>query len=257
MKTNSLEQIKNYLIPVFSIIAVLVMIPVFIMPQLDKIAESSKIINKNQDRLNSLEDKAEALDKLAEDKDRIDADIRVVEQALPVDKSLAPLVSGLQQLAINSGLGVKSFKIAPGRTATESARAGGQTTAQTAPRTPAGTTEQSTATSRTDLVFQMNLRGGSEQFGTFLTAIEKAKRILVLQEFKATYDDNIRAFEFEIFLQAPYAPLPKLSEDQEAEALPTLSAQNKNLIEDLNSSEFQDVTLPTTPGPRGVVDPFQ
>src|SRR3989344_2813649 len=104
MKTNNFVQIKKYFVPVVSIIAVFVMIPVFIMPQLNRIAEASKIINKNQARLDTIEKKAGDLEKLSKQRDSLDKNIKIIEQALPVDKSVAPLVSGIQQLAITSGL---------------------------------------------------------------------------------------------------------------------------------------------------------
>ncbi len=258
MKPNSLEQLKSYIVPVFSIIAVLVMIPVFIMPQLNQIADASKVINKNQARLDTIEKKAKDLEKLSQKKDTLDQKINIIEQALPVDKSIAPLVSGIQQLAINSGLSVKSFKIQPGKTATESAKAASPT--QSTPKTTSAKQKTETAVTTAaskNLIFQMSLQGGTKAFGSFLTALEKAKRILVLEEFKSQSTDGV-SFTFDIFLQAPYAPLPKLSEDQVGESLPTLTVQNENLIEDLNSSEFQDVTeSQINPGPTGVVDPFQ
>lgn len=257
MKPNSFEQLKSYFIPVLSIVAVLVMIPVFIMPQLNQIADASKVINKNQARLDTIEKKAKDLEKLSREKDTLDQKINIIEQALPVDKSIAPLVSGIQQLAINSGLSVKSFKIQPGKTATESAKAA--TPTQTTPKTTSAKqkTEPAVTPASKNLIFQMSLQGGTKAFGSFLTALEKAKRILVLEEFKSQSTDGV-SFTFDIFLQAPYAPLPKLSEDQVGEPLPTLTVQNENLIEDLNSSEFQDVTeSQINPGPTGVVDPFQ
>lgn len=254
MKTNNFEQVKKYLVPVFSIIAVFVMIPVFIMPQLTRISDASKIINKNQKRLDAIEKKALDLEKLSKQKDSLDKKIEIIEQALPVDKSVAPLVSGIQQLAITSGLVVGSFKIVPGKTATEAAKPVSNTQASVK-NAATDQTQQKTSSSK-NLIFQITLLGGTKQFKTFLTTLEKAKRILVLDEFKSQSSDGT-LFKFDIFLSAPYAPLPKISKDQVSEPLPLLTTQNEKLLDALNSSEFQDVTQSQiTPGPTGVVDPF-
>ena len=255
MKTNNFVQIKKYFVPVVSIIAVFVMIPVFIMPQLNRIAEASKIINKNQARLDPIEKKAGDLEKLSKQRDSLDKNVKIIEQALPVDKSVAPLVSGIQQLAITSGLVVESFKIVPGKTATESAKKTVSNTQSSAQNTATEVAPQPTSSER-NLIFQITLTGGTKQFKTFLTTLEKAKRTLVLDSFKSQSSVGI-LFKFDIFLAAPYAPLPKISQDQVGEPLPVLTAQNKKLIQDLDSSEFQDVTQSNiSPGPTGVVDPF-
>lgn len=255
MKNNYLDKFKSYLVPVGSILAVLVMVPVFIMPQLTKIADASKVINKNQTRLDSIEKKATALEKLSKNQDSLEEKIAVIEKALPIDKSVAPLVSGIQQLAIESGLSVKSFKIQPGRTATESAKPAA--TSGQSGSLESQTSGQTSIVSGTNLVFQISLEGGTDAFKAFLATIEKAKRILVLEEFKSQSNDG-KKFTFDIYLQAPYAPLPKLSDDQVGEPLPSLTVQNENLIEDLNSSVFQDVTQSQiNPGPTGVVNPFE
>ncbi len=256
MKTSSFEKIKNYLVPVLSMIAVVVMIPIFIMPQLNKIAEASKILNKNQKRLDLIEKKATDLEKLSEKKDSLEQKIEIIEQALPVDKSVAPLVSGIQQLAITSGLSVESFKIVPGKTATDSAKPVSNTQAA-APSTGAGAVQKvAPSSTEKNLIFQITLVGGTKPYKTFLSTLEKAKRILVLDEFQSTSDDGA-LFKFVVFLQAPYAPLPKISSDQVGEPLPSLSEANEKLIKALDSPEFQDVTQSQiTPGPTGVVNPF-
>ncbi len=249
MKNKLVEQLQGYIIPVGSIAVVIAMVPLFLMPQLNRIADASKVINKNQNRLDTIEKKASDLDKLAQNRDSLNKKLKIVEQALPVDKAVAPLVSGIQQLAISSGLTVKSLKIQPGKVATGSAK---PVAAQAAAASPIALVP-----SGSSVVFQINLGGDTAGFRRFLTTLESAKRILVLQSFKSSSTDGV-GYSFEVFLQAPYSTLPKISSDQVGEALPTLTVANENLISDLDSSQFHDVTQTQFPtGPTGVKDPFQ
>jgi len=256
MKVKNFEQLKNYLIPVLSIVVVVIMIPLFILPQLSKIAEASKIINKNKNRLSSIEKKATELAELSKNKNDLEEKIKIIEQALPVDKSVAKLVSGIQQLAISSGLRVSTFKIVPGKIATESAKPVSNNSKKTQTNTKKNTGSSEATSAEKNLLFQITLDGGIAQFQTFLTTLEKAKRILVLNEFKSSSQDG-KIFKFEVYLRAPYSPLPKLSEDQIGEPIKTLSKQDEVLLNALKSEEFRDVTeFEISPSQTGIVNPF-
>lgn len=249
---KDLEQIKNYLVPGLVFIVVLAMIPIFILPTLNRIAEASKTINQNQTRLNGVKQKASDLEELKGKESDLREKLTIAESALPIDKSVAPLVLGVKDLAVEKGLSVKSFKIQPGKTATESAKK-----AIGGPTGTSNTTGIPKLTSQAGFIFQMVLIGKTADFKSFVAALESAKRLLLVQEFKGISSDGAN-YEIEVFINAPFSPLPEISEDQEAAALPKLTAANEKLLEDLKSSIFTDRTAKTIePGSTGVTDPFK
>lgn len=247
-----LENLTNYLIPAICFIAVIVMIPLVIIPQLTKITESSAIIKKNTTRLKQIQTKASALVALESKKSEIEANLNLVETVLPITKDVAALVSGIQELARSSGLLVNSFKIQPGKTATESA----------SPKSVIGasqTTPNSVApqiSTSENLVFNMSLSGDVTALKSFLHSIETGKRLLTLSTLKSSTSDNSK-FSIELFLNAPFSNLPKLSSDQIGAPLASLTAANLKLIEDLKSPAFVGITdRPVQVGPTCLVDPF-
>ncbi len=251
MKPNSvLQKITAYIVPVVSILVVLILIPVVIMPQLDSIVASSKILNKNKGRLDKIESKANKLEELATQKEELENNLKFVETVLPINKEVAALVLGIQGLARNSGLAVSSFKIQPGKTATQSASPADKT-AGSVPNTPATPTS-----SKENLVFNIGLQGDLKSLRTFLAALESGKRILTLSQMKSSNTLGAN-YTFDLFLNSPFGSLPTLSKDQIGSPLAELTSKNLKLLEDLRTPIFSDITgVQVAPGPTGPTNPF-
>lgn len=253
----SFERFKDYLIPLLCIGVVIILIPLVIMPQLQQIAASSKVISSNKNRLSAIEQKAGDLEELNKSKAEIQSKLNIAESALPINKNIAQLVLGVQQIAINSGLKVTTLKIQPGKTATASASP--KSNSVPAPATPVNNTAPNQIiAAKENMLFEINLTGSLVSFEGFLKSLETAKRVLTLSEFKTVSATSGADFNFDVFISAPFGQLPKLSSDQIAEALPKLSESNTKLLNSLQSESFKDVTSsPITPGPTGVPNPFQ
>jgi hypothetical protein len=252
MKTSfNLEKFKTYLVPVVSLVAVVVLVPLVVMPQLDQIAADSKIINKNGERLKTLEKKAKDLEAQSQNQDELNSKLQIAEKALPVNKAIAPLILGVQQIAINNSLAVNKVKLQPGKVATGSAEK----------LTPAATTATSEdlnfKSTDSEIIFEMGLHGSFESLQGFLQVLEKGRRLLIFKSFQSqTVGDG--NYNVQIFLVAPFSPLPQLTKDQIASELPQISDKDEELLEKLSSAGFGDVTTTTiTPGPTGVANPFQ
>lgn len=255
---KSFDKIKEYFIPVLSIAVVVILFPLLIMPQLNKIAQASKVINANKNRLTAIENKAKALEKQSEDKANINQKLGVAESVLPITKDVARLVLGVQQLAISSGLKVTALKIQPGKTATSSATPATIGNTKTTPsETAAQPTTVQPKTAQTSLDFEIGLSGSFPVFEGFLKSLESAKRILTLSSFKSVPSTTGSGFNFDVFITAPYGQLPELSSDQIAQELPVLTAQNQKLLDALQSESFKDInSTQLQPGPTGVPNPF-
>lgn len=250
---SSFDKIKTYFVPLLSIIVVVLLVPTVVMPQVKKLSENWKIVNQNGKRLDALETKATALEQIASAHDELDRNLSTAESALPIEKDVARLVRGVQNLAVGSGLEVRKVEIKPGKTATTSATPATTTDASATPPV----NKDTVVSSKNDLIFDLTVRGSLEAFQSFLKSLEATKRLLILSSFKAASDSG-SDYLFDVVVDAPFGPLPKPSQDQLAQAVAELSSDNKKLLNDLEGSAFKNVTndpLPT--GPTGVTDPFK
>ncbi|HSX57665.1 MAG TPA: type 4a pilus biogenesis protein PilO [Candidatus Saccharimonadales bacterium] len=255
-----MKNLKSYLVAIVAIVIVVFLVPTVIIPQFNAIAASYRVVNEDSKIVSQLESKARKLSDLANNVDKLDANLEIAEEALPIEKDVARLVRGIQQLAQTGGLTVTTVKIIPGKTATASATPA--TSAQTSqPVTSAGAVSPATNTStanspKGDLLVELGMTGDDNNFKTFLKALESSKRLLVLSTSKSSATGN--NFTYSVVVSAPFGQLPTISADQYTKPLPELSAADKKLLEDLKSSLFTNVTnnpLPT--GPKGVTDPFK
>ncbi len=254
MANNNFSKFQTYLIPLVSIILVIFLVPAVILPQFKKIKENYLVVSQNKDRLATLEIKAEALKKLASAQESLDKNLAIAESALPIEKDVARLVRGVQNLATTNGLEVSKVEIKPGKTATVAANPTGGTTANSTNQTSAPVTA---AVSKSELLFELNMKGNIGSFQSFLKSIEGTKRLLLLSSFKSTSETG-DSYNFTVVISAPFGPLPQLSQDQLASAISELSANNQKLLQDLESTVFKDVTNEPLPsGPTGTADPFR
>jgi hypothetical protein len=249
------DNLKTYTVPFASLIAVLALIPLVIIPQLNMIAQDSQVINKNRDRLNTIEKKAQVLEQQAQQREVLNSQLETAEKVLPLSQSIAPLVLGVQQIAINNNLTVSKIKLQPGKVATDSAKT--QTTpvdgtaVQTQTQNDISLQQTSTA-----IIFEMNVDGNLGSLQSFLQVLEKGRRLLIFKNFKAEVF-GANNYHIQIFLAAPYSPLPKISQDQVASELPIISKADDELLEKIGSGLLRDITTSNiAPGPRGVSSPF-
>lgn len=253
MNNSTFEKFKVYLVPILSIVVVVVLVPTVVLPQFSKIRENLSVVNQNSDRLDDLESKADALEELAKAEAALDKNLAIAESALPIEKDVARLVRGVQGLAVETGLEVSKVEIKPGKTATVAADTAAAPTTQASTAKPLATAE----TSKSELIFGLSLRGNLASFQNFLKSVESTKRLLILSSFKSTSTSGVD-YSYNVVINAPFGPLPKISQDQLAKAIVQLSANNQKLLNDLETDVFKNVTnVPLPTGPRGTQDPFK
>ena len=259
MDSNSFGKLKTYFVQLLSIVVVVTLVPSVVLPQFKKISDNLAVVSQNNDRLAALENKADALEDLSRAQDTLDKNLAIAESALPIEKDVARLVRGVQNVAVANGLEVSKVEIKPGKTATESATTANTNSSSAQNSQTAASTTQSLAeaVSKSELIFELTLRGNLAAFQGFLKSVEGTKRLLLLSSLKSASNSG-SDYTFNVVINAPFGPLPKISQDQLAKALAELSTSNQKLLQDLESSVFKNVTnepLPT--GPTGTTDPFK
>ena len=253
MKPNiKFNNLKSYLIPMLSFVAVVVMVPVFIMPQLNQIAADSKVINDDKSKLDAINSKVGELQSLKNNETSLQTDLATTEKVLPISKALAPMVLGIQQIAINNRLAINKIHLQPGEVATTSAQPSSSQTNST--NSPA--TEPDLQTSPDTIIMNLEMSGSLDSLGNFLKVLEVGRRLLLLKTFKA--DENAEnSYLVRISFTVPYSPLPTLSPDQLTSPLPAISQQDRQLLTKL-ANQLKDVTAAQIiPGPVGEVNPFK
>lgn len=238
MKNLNTSTFAPYLVPIVTFLVIVALIPTIILPQVTKIGEKNRVLSEKEEKLDKLTAKVEALEGI--DKEELDERVEAVEIALPSGKGLAPLVEGLKKIAGQSNLILTSVKLKPGKVASQSA-------------TKKDSQTQAEAT-KNNLVINIDLTGGVNDFGNFLAFVERAKRIVLIENFSAS--TNPTGSNFNLVVNAPFKPLSSTGNVTE-EPLPLETDKHKKLYERLNS-EFVEYSSPVDPCEdcTGVQNPF-
>lgn len=234
------SRLKSFVVPALILVTVVLLIPFAFIPLLDNAKKTNDSLKQEQERLGRLSEKLDFLNSL--DEKDINDKLASVELALPVGKSLAPLMVGVHNLAVNSGFLIEDISLSPGRVGTESAKKE-VVTADTS-QEEASQGKSKVKQDRLDrLVLSLALRGSIGALEDFLSRLESAKRLSFAGNVKANLSEE-RGFEVRINLLTPFRPIPKLAGDILAEPLPLLSAENEEtlkLIEEFTN--FTDIQI--------------
>jgi hypothetical protein len=240
---------RPFLVPLLVVVAIIILIPTVIMPQIERIQAKNLEVQSGSDRLSRLEEKLEVLDTIDEQEDL--ERLVELEKIVPTGRSpIAPLVVGLRTIAAGSGLKVDNLSLSPGKVATQSA-----TNSVGRKKLAAASSNREVAGENSNrVILSMDLSGGQSNFQIFLQNIEKAKRLLGIQNTKAAAGDS--EFRFQLELGAPFTGFEGGS-DAIANPLPELDSNLLGLIDKLKQ-EFVDYTNITFPPiPLGNEDPFR
>src|SRR3989344_2207827 len=115
-----LSGLKSFVIPFLILVTVSLLVPFAFLPFLGNVRGTNESLKKQKERLGELSEKLEILNSL--DEGKINENLTLAEQTLPVGKSLAPLVIGIQNLALGSNLLVDGISLSPGKVSTVSAQ---------------------------------------------------------------------------------------------------------------------------------------
>lgn len=232
-----LSKLRTFVVPVLILATIILLVPFAFIPLLNNVKETNENLKSEQERLERLSTKLEVLNSL--DENDINDKLSISEQVLPVGKSLASLVVGIQNLAVGSKLSVKGITLNPGAVATNSADV-----------------SSSGEDDENSLVLELNLSGKIASVQKFLSKLQVAKRLVFVDEAALTSDDETKEYEIKFFLKTPFRPVPKSGADAVSESLPTLSEANLKTLELVEG--FTNVTnISITEVKIGVVkDPF-
>lgn len=239
MKISQIDvsKLKTFVVPVLILVTIVLMVPFAFIPLLNNVKDTNNSLKSEQESLDRLATKLEVLNSL--DENDISDKLSISEQVLPVGKSLASLVVGIQNLAVGSKLTVEGITLNPGGVATNSASAA---------------TEDKDK--ENNLVLELTLTGKISSVQKFLSKLQTGKRLVFADETTLTSDNENNEYKVKFFLKTPFRPVAKVGSDVFSDSLPLLTEDNLKTLELVGG--FTNVTnISITEVKTGVVnDPF-
>ena len=223
-----LSSLKSFVIPVLILVTISLLVPFAFIPFLNNVKGTNESLKKQKERLGRLSEKLEILNSL--DEREINENLTLAEQTLPVGKSLAPLIVGIQNLALGSNLLVDGISLSPGKVSTVSAQT------QISPKSSEpnkNINPSETRRIKDSLVLNISLVGNIDGLREFLAKLEHARRISFPDDVSLTSSDE-RGFQIKVVLLMPFRPVPKSAGDALAEPLAVLSEKDKQTLEQIS-----------------------
>jgi hypothetical protein len=224
------SKIKAYAIPLAIIAAVVLLVPIFFLPQLTKFREMNFVdlgkINENEESLQLLE----------------------AEKIVPSDKKVPYLLVGVNRIANEAGLSVLEMDLSPGKVASDSAK-----TATVSASKSVISGSQANKSTKDKVILRLQLKGELQKFKIFLSTLERSKRLLGINSIKAEVKTN--AYSYDLSIYAPFKTLVS-SGDIIAEPLPVFTSRHQNIF-DLFSDFTDYMEKEINEGPTGAKDPFK
>ena len=249
----NLASLKSFIVPTLILLTIGLIVPFAFIPLLDNVKETNNKLKADQERLGILSEKVNVLDSI--DESDVNDKLSRSEQVLPVGKSLASLVVGIQNLAVGNKLTVVGITLSPGKVATDSATPAETANDQTGGPSSVGNRALDSQPKGNVLVLELNLNGSISSLQQFLAKLQNAKRLVFPNEVSLTSDEEEKNFVIKIFLEAPFRPVPKAQGDFVAEPLPELSEKDLETLEFVD--RFTNVTnIKITEVKVGLKDPF-
>lgn len=246
MSNFNFQKFTEYVVPALTFVVLIALIPLVIMPQLGRIAQANSTLKSKTARLDTLNKKFQVLQSL--DSADIEGKLQNVEIALPSGKGLAPMIEAIKKLSANANLVVNAIKLNPGKIASNSA-----TPAALHPNQPAPTTKL-----KSSLEVAVELSGKTVDFEKFLSLVEKAKRIVIVESLIITKNPG-KPDNFSLTLGVPFQPISTDSSDILAQPVPELSGADQQLYDTL-MTQFSEYSSAITAGSCqngcGVKNPF-
>ena len=244
MKKVNFSFVQAYVVPALVFLTIILLVPLFLIPQVARFKEKNLQVQEAQKRLDVLNKKIDALNNIDENEE---SQMRLeVEKSVPTSKNLPPLIVGVKNIAGKAGLQVREMNFKPGKIATQSA-----TASAAAAKNQSGTSVKEL---KDRINFTAILSGSLDQMKVFLSELEKSKRLLEISSFKSTIQ-NDGSHKFDLLVSTPFKEV-KSGGDPVGSPLPLLSNLNKKTFEILKDLvDYTSVVIPLVP--TGVEDPFK
>lgn len=213
---------------VISLGATLLLAAFLIVPWVSEIGKINQDLISEREKNKRLAEKESLL--RSADPEELSKTLSSLTSALPNEKEIPALVAGVARLSGESGLKVEGMQISPGDVSTASAKA------------------------KEDLVeFQLTVSGSVEGLKGFLSNLEKAKRLMSVEDLTASVLGDSATLTIALNLSAPFenfAPPPS----ELSAAVPRITSEQEKVLSELN--KFTDYTSPVSPGATGKENPF-
>lgn len=223
-------------LPFISILIVIILIPLQILPTIQKIANFRNEINISSTRKSQMQQKLTIL--TSENSDSLQSMLIKVNQAIPSAKEIPSIFSSINNLASATSVSIEQIQVNVGEVSTSS------------------TSSVLFKTSSNSVDFQTSISGTFPQVKDFLSKLEKTNRIFRIRSisFRQQEKTGVLATNANINLIAYFQALPSTIGKVE-DPINQLSVQEKNNIGVLaDVLDTQDVNLPSLP--MGKPNPF-
>lgn len=250
MKDGDVSIIKAYLIPILVLIIVVLIIPLVLVPQLDRIRDKNIEVKQGRERLENLNRKIADLTLVDENEESLK--LIEVEKALPASKKLAPLIVGINNLAVESSLSVEEMEFKPGKVATSSATPSAISKSAKAKLNADGSTKDDEGS----LTFIVKLNGKFADIKKFFSKLEVAKRLLGINTVNSSFNEELKEHKFELEIAAPFEPISSEG-DVLGQPLPAYTSAYESTFNFIISKLKDYTTKKLKNVPTGVKNPFK
>lgn len=242
LENKNLEKLKIYAWPLMLLLLGGLTLSFVGFPSFNRFLGLRNEQAEKKKNLASLTEKAASLSGL--DRSDLGKKLEVAESALPSEKSIPGLLSGLERMAAESGAVVTAFQISPGII---SSREGSKTEE---------TSDQEVPTATPAVPFTLTLEGNYQSLKGFLLRLKKARRVLGLVKLSfinLQSPDNPETLRTNLSLLAYYQPLPPTPPPLE-EKLEPISPEELGFLSEVESFEVISLAPPLLPA--GKENPF-
>jgi hypothetical protein len=248
VSSSNFAGLKSFVVPTLILVTIVLIVPFAFIPLLENVGKTNSGLEEQRERLDGLSTKIDVLDSL--DEKDINEKLSLAEQALPVGKSIAPLLVGVQRLAINSNLKIQGITLNPGKVATQSATIDKTSTQDDAKKTVSAQKEAS----KNAVTMQLELSGSLRNVEKFLKQLQGSKRLSFAEELDIQTSEE-KDVEISIRLSTPFRTLSVVEGNILDEPIPVINENNLATLEFtdglVNITNIQIKEVPTN-----VKDPF-
>ena len=247
MKNANLSPLRLYIVPILVLLSIILLVPLVLMPQIQRIRDKNLELKGSSERLKMLETKLDALEQV----DETDESQKLieVEEAVPSGKDLAPFVVGVRRLAGQAKLTVVEMELKPGKVATQSA------TVSATKKLKAVAAKEAKEEDKDKINVSLGLKGNLADFEKFLKKIERAKRLLGVYSIEISQQKEDKKFKFDLGISVPLKELSSRG-DIVAASLPEYTPFHQKVFDFIGDFiNYTNVAVQKVK--TGVKDPFK
>lgn len=242
----SINFLKPVLIPVLTLVVDMGVLVLVLVPTLKSIPPVQKQLDSVNERVGKLSQKITTLNSMDESKLR--GLLQTANNAVPSDKNVPGLLSGLERAAQAASASIEGFAIAPGKIGTSSAAEATPSASAVIPK------EKNLAHGVAGIPFKAVLKGGYLALHDFLASLYKSNRLLnvdnvVFSTSKSGSSDVVSSLDLYLY----YQPEPKTLGSSEV-GIEQITLAQENAINSISSYPVFTSSPPVVP--TGKSNPF-